>query len=103
MSLAQTRGGIPRVFRDTITITGRKHRAPFYTQFVKARNEGAFPIRLYFTEADFDADSGYVTVPVSAAATPYGQWEGPVENDNFWMRGVGGSASIELTLFQRRG
>jgi len=103
MSLLQARGGIPHVFRDTIDTTGRKHKLPFYTSAMVARNQGSFPVRMYFTEADFTANENFVVLPVPAATDPHGEWVGPVEIENLWFRGIGGSAAIEITVFQRRG
>lgn len=108
MSVVQARGGVPYVLRATIDGTGRKVRLPFYISHLKVRNKGAGIVRLYFTEADFDADVNYVEAPVAAATTPYGEWEGPVEttageHDGLWVKSASGSNAIELVAFQRRG
>jgi len=107
MSVATVRGGVPYVLRDSVTTSGRKVRLPFYMNWLKVRVSGN-PCRLYFTEEDFDADQNYVLIPVPAAATPHGEWEGPVEtcagsHSDLWVRGDGGVSSIELVAFQRRG
>lgn len=113
MSLAQLRGGIPYVFRGVVGGTvgppltgGRKVRLPFYIWFLKVRAAGN-DCKLYFTEADFDADQNYVLVPKVDANNPYGMWEGPVEtvaggHSDLWLRGDGDS-TVELVAFQRRG
>ena len=103
MSLAQLRGGVPLVFLDTIDTTGRKHRFPATIWHMIARNQGAFPVRVYFTEADYTAGINYVTLPVAAATAPHGEWVGPVEAIEIWLRGIGGSAAVEVVGFQRRG
>lgn len=112
MSVATVRGGVPYVLRDAITTGvapagGRKVRLPFYINWLKIRASGN-PCRLYFTEADYLADANYVVVPEPAAATPWGQWEGPVEtcagaHSDLWLRGDGGVSNVELVAFQRRG
>jgi hypothetical protein len=102
MSVVQTRGGIARVRRETIVTAGRKIGLPFFTSFIVARNKGANVIRMYFLEADFDANANYVELPVAAATDPHGEWMGPVAADNLWFRGVTASGDLELTVFQRR-
>lgn len=115
MSIATVRGGIPYVLRDASVSTGtapaggRKVRLPFYINWLKIRVSGN-PCRLYFTEADYLEASGtkYVEIPVASAATPYGEWEGPVEtcagaHTDIWLRGDGGISSVEVVAFQRRG
>lgn len=108
MSVVQTRGGIPYVLRDTIDDTGRKVRLPFHISYLKIRNKGAGIVRLYFTLVDYTADANYVEIPIVAATTPYGEWEGPVEtasgdHESIWLKSASGSVAIELVAFQRRG
>lgn len=100
MSVMQGRGGIPHVFRATIDGTGRKHALPFFTAYLIIRSTAA--VRLYFTEADYTANANYVAVPAPTAATPYGEWQGPVEIDDVWLKAVT-TADVELVVFQRRG
>ena len=110
MSVLTVRGGVPVVRRETITTTGQKLTLPFYTLFLVARNKGANVCRLYFTEDDFDANENFVELDVAAAATPHGEWAGPVETvadnttgrDNIYLRAVGGSTDVEVVAFQRR-
>jgi hypothetical protein len=118
MNAVQLRGGAPFVARDVVDATGRLYGLPFQTFWLKVRNKGANPARLYFTLADFTADTLYVEIPVAAAATPYGEWEGPVEliqhqtqttpsspvevQLGVWLRSAAGT-TIELVAFQRRG
>ncbi len=104
MSVLQTRGGIPRVFRDSIDTTGRDHSLPFTSSFVIARNRGTTDIvRMYFLEDDFDNDENYVELTIPSAATPYGEWSGPVEAQKLWFRAAAGSEPVEVVVFQRRG
>ena len=102
MSVLTTRGGVPHVLRDTFTTTGREVRFPFACLFLKVRAATA-PAKLFFSEADFTAGINYVVVPITAAATPYGMWEGPAEATKVWIKGDGGSSAVELVAFQRRG
>lgn len=103
MSVMETRGGAPHVFRETIdNTTGRMHQFPFVSKYLKVR-VSSNPCKLYFTEADFTADANYVLVPVAGTSTPYGEWDGPVEASKIWLKGSGGSSAIELVAFQRRG
>jgi len=102
MSIVQIRGGIPDVFRESIDTTGRIHSFGFWINYLTIRVL-TFPCRMYFTEADFDANENFVALPVAAAENPHGEWHGPVEANQVWLRGVGGTAAVEMVGFQRRG
>lgn len=102
MSLLQVRGGIPNVRRIAVTAVGQKVNLPSYTIFLKIRAED-FPCRLFFTEADFDGDKNYILAPMPSTSRPYGEWDGPVEAENVWVKGDGGTSNVELVTFQRRG
>lgn len=119
MNGTQIRGGAPHVVRASVDTTGRLYRLPFDTFWLKLRNKGAAIVRLYFTLAAFTADTDYVEIPVAAAATPHGEWEGPVEliphqsqttptspvevEKGVWMKAAAGTVDIELVAFQNRG
>ena len=113
MSVLTVRGGIPYVFRGDVTtgiapLGGRKLRLPFYINFVQIRIESGNPVRLYFTEADYQNDENYVLVTVASPTYGTGSWEGPVEtcagdHSDLWLRGQGGTAEVQLVAYQRRG
>lgn len=110
MSAMNLRGGIPIVRRVTTSTTGDKTTAPGSLCYLVARNKDATNvIRLFFRKADFDANVNYVEVPLAAAATPHGEWAGPVElspNTDFsdvWWKSVAGTPVLELTMFVRHG
>lgn len=98
MSLLEIRGGFPHVFRETISTAGRSHHFKFDSKYLQAR-AGTSPCKLYFKEADFDADANYVLIPVSTDI----RWEGPVEIREIWLKGDGGNSELELVAYQRRG
>lgn len=100
MSILSGRGGIPHVRHIQFDTTGRKHFLKGVTKWVRIR-VATFPARVYFTEADFTADENYISIPVAAAATPYGEWSGPIEIDSIWIKGVGGSTDVELVAVKR--
>jgi len=102
MSVLESRGGAPHVFRETIYTAGRVHAFPFVSKYLKVRAT-TNPCKLYFTEADFTSGTNYVLVPVAGTSTPNGEWEGPVEATRVWVQGSGGNSAIELVAFQRRG
>lgn len=102
MSLFEGRGGVPHIWRETINTTGRPHKFPFTCKYLQIR-VATSPCKVYFTQADFDADQNYVNVPVPAAETPYGEWQGPVEAHGLWLKGNGGNSAVELVAYQRRG
>lgn len=99
MSVLTVRGGIPRVYRMTIDETGVGWDFQFTTNWLKIR-ASTNPVRMYFTEDDYDNDEAYVLVPEGDRG-----WEGPAEADKVWLRcPVGGSTSeVEMIAFQRRG
>ena len=102
MTVLESRGGVPNVFRASIDTTGRAHRFPFMSKYLQIR-VATNPCKMYFTEADFNNDVNYVTVPVPAAETPHGEWAGPVEAQGVWLKGSGGTSAVELVAYQRRG
>ena len=102
MPVQTVRGGVPRVQRLTIDTTGREVPLPFYSLHVKIRVL-TNPCQLYFTPESFGGGADYVLIPIPAAETPYGEWEGPVEAQSLWLKGVGGNSTVELVAFQRRG
>jgi len=99
---ALNRGGVPHVFREAITTAGRYHGWPFWSKYLIIR-VADFPCKVYFTKEDFDADENYILVPVAAAATPYGEIQGPFETEGIHLKGSGGTSTVELVAFQRRG
>ena len=103
MSVATVRGGVPAIFTAAIdSTTGRTHTLPHVAMHLKIRVTGN-PCKLYFTAADWQADKNFVTVPIPSAATPNGEWEGPCEVGDVWLKGLGGVSNVELVTFQRRG
>jgi len=106
MSVLQTRGGFPHVFNATVGTAGRVHRPKKQTialQVMAATN----PVRVFFTEDDFDNDKNYIEVPV-AALQDIAMWEGPVELGEdaqgpvIWFKGVGGNSVVTAVFYQRR-
>ena len=105
MSVLQTRGGIPHVFRVSVDqASGRKHRLPAFSNFLIIRVLSA-PCRLYFTQETFDSGTDFVLVPLPSASTPHGEWVGPVEASDIFLRSDSGATAsdVELVTFQRRG
>ena len=101
MSIGEGRGGIPHVRNITFDATGREHSFNGVSKWIRLR-VSTFPCKVYFTLADFTADENYISIPVAAAATPYGEWWGPVEASSIWIKGVGGSSVVELVVVKRR-
>jgi len=113
MSVGTLRGGIPTVrlvaaTTGTVPLGGKIVPPPSDINYLKIRAL-ANPCFVYFTEADYIAHTNYITVPIAAAATPHGEWEGPVEmihgsaHSDLWVRGSGGTSNVEIVFFQRRG
>lgn len=108
MSVLQVRGGFPHVLNATVSNTaGRVHRPKKQTNWVQVKTT-THPVKIYFTETDFDADQNFITVPV-AAFQDITIWEGPVELGEdkqgpvIWFRGDGGDAVVQAVFYQRRG
>lgn len=103
MSLVEGRGGHPHIFSATVDNSdGRHHRFGFTSKYLIIR-ASTNPCKVYFSEADFTADENFITVPIAAAATPNGEWRGPFEANQIWMKGSGGNSGVQLVAFQRRG
>lgn len=112
--------GVPKVLRRTgIATTGTEVEVNMQTCWLCVRNTGVTnAAKMYFTKADFDADVNYVTIPVAAAATPNGEWAGPVELTRsipavqpatlqaaayaLWFKAVAGTADVEIVAIHRR-
>lgn len=105
MSALGLRGGVPSVFRTSIPIAadGRHHRFGGPINAMVARNKGANVIRMYFTEKDLTNDVNFVELPPASTAEPFGQWSGPVELREIWLKALTAPTDIELVSFQRRG
>jgi len=110
MASMSVRGGIPYVLRESFDTTGREVKLPFPILYLICRNKGGVnPGRLYFTGRDYNNGTNYVEVPIAAAETPHGEWQGPVEtigasnHTSLYLQGDGGSTTLELVVFQRRG
>lgn len=102
MTVVQGRGGFPHVWRETVThTTGWAHRLPFICSHLQIKVV-TNSCKVYFTEADFDADENYILVIPASAEEPHG-FEGPVEASTIWLKGVTGSSAVELVAYQRRG
>jgi hypothetical protein len=112
---AEIRGGVPR----TIRLTAANSRAvgalanaepiplPFKTKYLQISNEGANAVRVYWTVGDFNDDvggtgtDGFIELPATT-----GYFEGPVEAvdervDQLFLRGVGGTADVVVTAYQK--
>ena len=95
MSIPESRGGHPHIFRASIPHPdGRNHKYPSTSKYLMMTT-GLTGVKMYFTEADFNADENYIG--------PENQWEGPVETNGIWLKGDGGAAEIVLIAFLRRG
>lgn len=58
------------------------------SRWIWLRNDGANPLRIYFTQTDYDADTKFIVLAVGAAPL-----EGPFDIAGVWFRGVGGATS----------
>ncbi len=106
---AQTHG-VPTPQRWAVTATGGEYALKSNAIFLQISplSTNAVPIRIYFTEAAFDADVG------TPALTGIGEevlelgpddfFSGPVHAVNsIWMRGVAGTATATVLSYATRG
>lgn len=100
--VAFNRGGVPHVYRADVTTGGVYHNFKLWSKYLVIRVTDN-PCRVFFTEADFTAGKNYIEIPIPSASTPNGEWSGPLETEGVWLRGVGGTAKVELVAMQRRG
>lgn len=104
MSVGTVRGGVPHVFRAAIDNTGRKHALPHFALYLILRVQSGVACRLYFTEKDYTDNANYVLVQPASATEPHGEWAGPAEVGDVWLRADSvGTSNVELVTFQRRG
>jgi hypothetical protein len=109
--MLQIRGGVPaprQVTAPASTDPALAVAMPFATFWMILRNKGAAVVHVFFNQADALAGVNYVQLPVAAAATPHGEWSGPVEVDIFcdcqiWLQSAGAACDVEVVGFQRRG
>jgi hypothetical protein len=95
MSLVQTRGGWPHVFRAEIPTTGRLHDPKKWTSYLQvyaATND----VHLYFSQEDFDNDENYIVVEADES------WEGPAEVRGVWFKAQTAAANVVAIFYQRR-
>lgn len=91
------RGGFPKVFRATVTTaTVRHHLFEGVTNSITIRTK-ANAVKVYFSEADSVADTGYLEVEVADDRSL------PAEIQQCWFLAVGGDADVELIKFLRHG
>lgn len=107
--ILEIRGGEPNIRRiASVTTTGRLYepdykdaangRYKFYTKHIQIYNTGANALRLFFNQADFDADANYHEI----AATS-GTWEGPAEAKGVWLKSAAATTAVTVIYYQRRG
>lgn len=95
----QTRGGIPRVKQGlSITTSGRKVPFEALSTHVIVRT-ATNPVRLFFSKADYEADVNYWEVAVGEA----NKFDAPLEAREIYMKGNGGTATVDLIVFHRKG
>jgi len=105
MSALEVRGGVPMIYRNASVPTAAAvhHRWPAWTKYVVFRNKGSTALRVYIHQADADNDTAnYLDVPVASAAQPHGEWRGPVESREIWIKSITSAGSVEAIGFQKR-
>lgn len=96
----ENRGGAPVVRRISVDTSGTEggYHLPAVTKFLQLSNEGANIVRVYFSAVDFADDVNYFELDAST-----GFYEGPAETNNIWLKGSGGSSTIVMIAYTRRG
>jgi hypothetical protein len=107
VSVAQVRGGVPWVWRETVTDTGWAVRVPFQTNYMHIET-ATVAVKAYFTLADFVNDQDYIYIPPAFGPYPW-KFQGPVELHpvqlTVWLRSVGGKfgGPTETTVVAHQG
>lgn len=98
MPAVYLRGGIPKVIASgsgNVPTSLQKWEFPMVSnQIVLAA--GSNDIRVYFSQADADADANYYTVSSGASI----DW--PAELGAIWTKAQSGAADMTLVIFQAR-
>ena len=99
----ENRGGVPIVRRLSVTTTFGAYPLPVAIKYLQLFNQGGNDVRVYFTQADFDADANYFVL-----ASTTGRFEGPVELRStaaqlFFRAQTGTSTPVVVVGYQRRG
>ncbi|OGD36844.1 hypothetical protein A2V94_07085 [Candidatus Atribacteria bacterium RBG_16_35_8] len=94
MSIAETRGGAPEIFRADIDTGGLYHFLKATSKWICIRVK-TNTCRVFFTKEDFDNDINYIEIVADDC------WKGPIETNKIWFKGVGGASSIELVVARR--
>lgn len=92
----QANGGVARIKRLTIDTTGRL--VPFVqtTMSIRLKVESG-TLRIYFKEADFDANDHYLELSAGETLSE------PIEDTGMWMIGIGGDAVVQLLTVLKKG
>lgn len=91
------RGGFPFVRQYVVPTAGAAYDAPFaVTKQIDIENAGSGALRVYFTEADFDADANYVAVAASGSRSM------PAEVRRIWMKAITLTAAVTVVFYERR-
>lgn len=93
MSILEARGGIPRIIERDVDTTG------FFWDFKGTLKHlyietDSTPVKIYFSEEDFTADTNYLSV---------NEWQGPVELRGIWLKGDGATSTVKMVPYYRRG
>ena len=109
------RGGIPVIQTLTVSTTGTEYRPRMPTSAIQVINNGAVDVRLYFSLADFTANTNYLIVPAGG-----GTFSGPAElwpmsasqqavnqaatnRGGVWLRTETGTSLVSAVFYERRG
>jgi len=82
--------------------TGRKvdFRPAGTSAWLLIRNAGTTPLRVFFSQEDFDAGDNYLTLGVTDEVER--RFEGPYRHNAIWFKAAAASTDIELVHFRER-
>lgn len=100
--------GVPEPHAWSVDTTGGHFAFDAPTLFLQA-NPDSGVVRVYFRQADFDADAGAPSnthtgqrfIELSAVPPRADFFEGPVSARGIWLRGVGGAATVTVVGYTR--
>lgn len=93
----QALGGIARVRDLSIDATGRQVAFDALSMRIKFQRVAGNPIRLFFTEDDFNNDVNFWEVGVGE------DFDCPIEDRCVWMKGDGGVSTLTMMVLHRKG
>jgi len=95
MSTVSVRGkSRPDILRITaLDTTGRSRLIRGISHHLEVREVTANPVRIFFSEEDFDADENYVQIAVGET------WQAPISAKALWLKASAATSGVVLVAY----